>query len=172
MRGKNSQNILLPKIISDSKNWIFHEKEEQRGKQCPVDTEKKFRGYARQHTQLRTEQNSNEWAISKSTLASSDIRPSFNILLDPGCAQEVLHYLELFRGTCQNFILVPVTSFSVRSARFCRALTRTTDSQPMPQTRLLQVFPNYPSSHQRIMHQEMKPGRRSETRLPDGGLVN
>jgi hypothetical protein len=112
------------------------------------------------------------WATSQPTLAPSDRRTSFNVLLDPGCAEEVLHYLKLVRGTCQNFILVPVTSFSLRSARFCRALTRTTDSQPMPQTRLFQVFPKYTASQQRIMHQKTKPDRKSETRLPDGELVH
>jgi len=114
------------------------------------------------------------WAVSQPTLASSQRRPSFNVLLDPGCAQDVLHYLELVRGTCQYFILVPVTSFSLQSARFRRAPTRTTDSQPMPQTRLLQVFPKYPCSQEHIMRQKkkkMKPGQKSETRLSDGELV-
>jgi hypothetical protein len=41
----------------------------------------------------------------------------------------------------------------------------------MPQTRLLQVFPKYPSSQEHIMRQKMKPGRKSETRLSDGELV-
>jgi len=142
-----------------------------REKQCPVDTEETFRGYARQHSQLWTEHNSSVWAVSQPTLAASNRRPSFNVLLDPGCAQDVLHYLELVRGTCQYFILVPMTSFSLQSARFRRAPTRTTDSQPMPQTRLLQVFPKYPSSQEHIMRQKTKSGRKSEARLSDGDLV-
>lgn len=144
---------------------------QKREKQCPVDSEEKFQVYARQHSQLWTEQNSSVWAVSQPTLASSHRRPSFNVLLDPGCAQDVLHYLELVRGTCQYFILVPVTSFSLQSARFRRAPTRTTDSQPMPQTRLLQVFPKHPSSQEHTMCQKMKPGLKSETRLSDGELI-
>lgn len=152
-------------------NGSLTKRGQKREKHYPVDTEQRFRGYARQHSQLRTEQNSSVWAVSHPTLASSDRRPSFNVLLDPGCAQDVLHYLELVRGTCQYFILVPVTSFSLQSARFRRAPTRTTDSQPMPQTRLLQAFPKYRSSQEHIMRQKMEPGRKSETRLSDGELV-
>ena len=153
-------------------NGSLRKRGQKREKQYPVDTEERFRGYARQHSQLRTEQNSSLWAVSQPTLASSDRRPPFNVLLDPGCAKDVLHYLELVRGTCQYFILVPVTSFSLRSARFRRAPTRTIDSQPMPQTRLLQAFPKYPSSQEHIMRQKMITTRPQEGKSPLGWRIS
>jgi hypothetical protein len=45
-------------------NAYFTKRGQKREKHCPVDTEEKFLGYARQHSQLWTEQNSSMWAVS------------------------------------------------------------------------------------------------------------